>query len=353
MGRAASRYVASPTPKRRSADTSPTLLRSGASRPFITGTYNGCVYYPLRAAGGGNARPTDTRSVRRAGGFVLTPQCLVSLCRRMDFARSRPDTGIGDRGSGAALLSVPAGMASSDGPPRQPPATPGAARATAATGLWPVCQGSFSLWERLRELVAGVAGWRLLLLCGGELSGCAGNSSAVEHNSRATAKPPVAATRARRKKEGETRRRSFSGLPAAPEQAGDLAASGESARRNCAAGGTWRTAPAIRTPPRGLPGRRTATKERTPALVSVPGSASAREHERRAAASNIPDSVSYFVSPNGPTTGPRRAPAIARHRTISWNGVSQEESGWAAPTFPISGLAGPVSWCTPEARHVL
>src|ERR1039457_2881749 len=51
MGRAASRYVASPTPKRRSADTSPTLLRSGASRPFITGTYNGCVYYPLRAAG--------------------------------------------------------------------------------------------------------------------------------------------------------------------------------------------------------------------------------------------------------------------------------------------------------------
>src|ERR1035441_9346814 len=51
MGRAASRYVASPTPKRRSADTSPNLLRSGASRPFITGTYNGCVYYPLRAAG--------------------------------------------------------------------------------------------------------------------------------------------------------------------------------------------------------------------------------------------------------------------------------------------------------------
>src|ERR1017187_2286120 len=51
MGRAASRYVTSPTSERRSADTSPTLLRSGASRPFITGTYNGCVYYPLRAAG--------------------------------------------------------------------------------------------------------------------------------------------------------------------------------------------------------------------------------------------------------------------------------------------------------------
>ena len=92
----------------------------------------------------------------------------------------------------------------------------------------------------------------------------------------------------------------------------DPAAGGESARRNCAAGGTWRAAPAIRTPPRGLPGRRTATKERTPALVSVPGSASAREQERRAAASNIPDSISYFVSPNGPTTGPRRAPAIAQ-----------------------------------------
>src|ERR1035437_5239141 len=34
----------------------------------------------------------------------------------------------------------------------------------------------------------------------------------------------------------------------------DPAAGGESARRNCAAGGTWRAAPAIRTPPRGLPG---------------------------------------------------------------------------------------------------
>jgi hypothetical protein len=120
----------------------------------------------------------------------------------------------------------------------------------------------------------------------------------------------------------------------------------------------WRRSPAHGTGHHdhrryGCRGRRTATTERAPALVSVPGSASAREQERRAAASNIPDSVSYFVSPNGPTTGPRRAPAIARHRTISWNGVSQEESGWAAPTFPISGLAGPVSWCTPEARHVL
>src|ERR1019366_4745259 len=36
----------------------------------------------------------------------LTPQCLVSLCRRMDFARSRPDTGRGGRGTGAALASV-------------------------------------------------------------------------------------------------------------------------------------------------------------------------------------------------------------------------------------------------------
>ena len=58
-------------------------------------------------------------------------------------------------------------------------------------------------------------------------------------------------------------------LPAAQEQAGDPAAGGESARRNCAAGGTWRTAPATRTPPRGLPGRRTATKERTPAPTAT------------------------------------------------------------------------------------
>ena len=54
-------------------------------------------------------------------------------------------------------MFVPAGTAASEGPPGQRPATPGAARATPATGLpWlPVC---FSFWKRLRRVVAGVAG---------------------------------------------------------------------------------------------------------------------------------------------------------------------------------------------------
>src|ERR1035437_7775103 len=78
----------------------------------------------------------------------------------MDFARSRPHTGTGSR-CGAALASVPANTAASEGPPRPPPATPGAARATPPTGL-PGLPGCFSLWGRLRGVVAGVAG-RLLL----------------------------------------------------------------------------------------------------------------------------------------------------------------------------------------------
>src|ERR1035437_2817267 len=102
----------------------------------------------------------------------------------MDFARSRPHTGTGSR-CGAALASVPANTAASEGPPRPPPATPGAARATPPTGL-PGLPGCFSLWGRLRGVVAGVAGRLLLLLCDGELRGSAGNSSPVDHHSQAT-----------------------------------------------------------------------------------------------------------------------------------------------------------------------
>ena len=59
-------------------------------------------------------------------------------------------------------------------------------------------------------------------------------------------------------------------LPAAQEQAGDPAAGGESARRNCAAGGTWRTAPAPGPPPQeGCRGRRKAIKERAPASTAT------------------------------------------------------------------------------------
>ena len=49
------------------------------------------------------------------------------------------------------------------------------------------------------------------------------------------------------------------GLLAAPEQAGDPAAGGESARRKCAAGGTWRTTPAQAPQPPWPPGATEAT----------------------------------------------------------------------------------------------
>src|ERR1017187_122420 len=86
MGRAASRYVASPTPKRRSVDTSPTLLRSGASRPFIAGTYNGCVYYPLRTAGPktrDRAPSVPTLIVHVVHEENLSPPCTVIKERRV------------------------------------------------------------------------------------------------------------------------------------------------------------------------------------------------------------------------------------------------------------------------------
>gem|GEM_PF-3830380 len=95
------------------------------------------------------------------------------------------------------------GAAAWEGPPRQPPATPGAARATAATGLYGVSRVLFLSGGRLRELVPGVAGRLLLLLCDGELRGSAGNSSPVDHHSQATG----AANARTAQKDGEAERR--------------------------------------------------------------------------------------------------------------------------------------------------
>jgi hypothetical protein len=103
------------------------------------------------------------------------------------------------------------------------------------------------------------------------------------------------------------------GLLAAPEQVGDPAAGGESARRNCAAGGTWRTAPATRTPPRGLPGATEGNHgEATDNGHGRQPTANARRTRTgRPRTGNVPDNVSYFASSNCPTTRQRPAPAIA------------------------------------------
>ena len=173
------------------------------------------------------------------------------------------------------------------------------------------------MWGRLRGVVAGVAG-RLLLSPGAGETASGG----------APPRHPGAATRARtgpRSREARQRPAVRTGkrwktvlLPPRTRKP------------------RWRRSPAHGTGHhdhrrQGCQGRRTATTERAPAPVAAPGSANAREQERRAAASNIPDSVSYFVSPNGPTTGPRRAPAIAQ---ASHNFMERRLPG-GIPDFPF------------------
>src|ERR1017187_8944845 len=109
----------------------------------------------------------------------LTPQCLVSPCRRVVGHSEVGFCSEADRiaenawqlakwnGEGAAVRrQVTCGRREhrpgraklpSTAPPRQPPATPGAARhrrQRVCTGF----QGAFLPWESLLELVAGVAG---------------------------------------------------------------------------------------------------------------------------------------------------------------------------------------------------
>src|ERR1017187_6166499 len=82
----------------------------------------------------------------------------------------------------AALAFVSAGTAASEGPPGQPPATPGAARQRRQR----VCrgfQGAFFSGGGCGRLVAGVAGRLVLLLCAGELEGERGKRQPVEHHS--------------------------------------------------------------------------------------------------------------------------------------------------------------------------
>src|SRR5450759_4743998 len=79
----------------------------------------------------------------------------------MDFAGSGPDTGLGDRGSGAALLSVPAGTAARrdrHGNHSRLPAWHGNGGKGGCRGF----QGVFLFGGGLRRVVASVAG-RLLL----------------------------------------------------------------------------------------------------------------------------------------------------------------------------------------------
>src|ERR1019366_5013597 len=171
-------------------------------------------------------------------------------------------------------------------------------------------QGSFSLWGRLRGVVAGVAWRRLLLLCAGET---ASGGAPPRHSHATGGSQPVHG-----QEDGEARRRNF---PRPPGRAGTGRRPRHRAPRK----------PTRGPPPPRLPGATDGNHGESTGTGGGPGSANAREQERRAAASNIPDSVSYFVSPNGPTTGPRRAPAIAQ---ASHNFMERRLPG-GIPDFPF------------------
>ena len=102
----------------------------------------------------------------------------------MDFARSRPDTGIGDRGSGTALLSVPAGTAARrdrHGNHSRLPAWHG----NGGKGVCRGFQGAFLCGGGCGELLPVLPGL-VLLLCAGETA-----------SGGAPPRHPGAATRAR------------------------------------------------------------------------------------------------------------------------------------------------------------
>src|ERR1035441_2587689 len=179
----------------------------------------------------------------------LTPQCLVSLCRRMDFCTKPPAQGPSGRG-GAVLVFAPPSTAAGSGRFGNHPRLP----ARHGQRRQPVCrgfQGAFLFGAGCGILLLAVVGrlaaapvcWRTELE-GGQQQGWT-----------TTAKPqPGQPTGARPRRTAKPGAETSPDLPAAQEQAGDPSATGESTRRNYAAGGTWRTAPAPGPPPPRLPG---------------------------------------------------------------------------------------------------
>ena len=247
------------------------------------------------------------------------------------------------------LASVPAGTAASEGPPREPPATPGAARATAATGLpgFPRC---FLFWGGCGRLGAGVAGAGPAPVCSrleGGARETAGGGAPPRHGHATGGSQPAHGPRRTARPGAET----SPGLLAAPEQVGDPAAGGESARRNCAAGGTWRTAPATRTPPpRPRPPRQLgATDGNHGQSTGTGGGLRQRQHTESGQSpgpATSPTTSAISLLPTVQQRGSVRQLQSPRHHTISWNGVYQDESAASGPPFQRNGQYGHASHMT-------
>src|ERR1017187_7908847 len=230
---------------------------------------------------------------RRSGSSTpghVRPEGTAPLKTQLTSAETAPahtqqHTGTSGRG-GAVLASVPAGTAASEGPPPEPPATPGAERQwrqRVCTGF----PGCFLFWGRLRELVAGVGG--RLLLCVGELRG-----STTAGYGHATGQPPGAPAQ----EDGEDRRRK---LPPASRQ------------RRKKWGPPPSTAEADTTTTAAMAARGDGRQPRREHRHRW-RPAAAPAHRKRAGprTGNIPDNASYFASPHCPTTGQRPAHAIAQ-----------------------------------------
>src|ERR1017187_39142 len=106
----------------------------------------------------------------------LTPQCLVSLCRRMDFCTKPTAHGTSGRG-GAVLVFAPPSTAAGSGRFGNHPRLP----ARHGQRRQPVCrgfQGAFLFGAGCGILLLVLSGGWLLPPCAGELNWSAGSSRA-------------------------------------------------------------------------------------------------------------------------------------------------------------------------------
>jgi hypothetical protein len=192
------------------------------------------------------------------------------------------------------------GAAAWEGPPRQPPATPGAARATTATGLY------------------GVS--RVLSFLGEAAGGSATPQPGHSRGSQLAHGPEGRRGPAQKLPPASGQRRRKWGPPPTPS----TAEADTRATAAMAAGGNG--------------GQHTANRTGT---GGGPGSASARE-AGRPRTSNVPDKRQLFrfsqLSNNGAASGTCNRPGIAQFHGTAFHGSDPQWSGQVAERAPAPGF---------------
>src|ERR1035437_7854682 len=248
----------------------------------------------------------------------LTPQCLVSLCRRMDFCTKPTAHGTSGRG-GAVLVFAPPSTAAGSGRFGNHPRLP----ARHGQRRQPVCrgfQGAFLFGAVCGILLLVLSGGWLLPPCAGELNWSAGSSRAgppQPSHSRGS-QPPTA------QKDGEARRRNF---PRPPGSGGGSRRPRRWRRkpptklrgRRYVAHGTSHQDPAKRPAGEtdGNHGESTGTggnPQRTPTHKRESGQAPDRQHPRQRQLFRFSQ-----LSNNGAASGTCNRPGITQfHGTFHW-----------------------------------